>query len=146
MTESVSAGDRRVRRAIFVGLLALMGAWVGWSACAGGPRLALTAEQEQGRVLYTQYCTQCHGGAKGGKLQDIPPRHNANGHTWHHPDQQLTAIVLDGFSFSVESQKMPAFKGQLTEEDVRAVLAYIKTWWTPEQREWQAKVTAEAGQ
>ena len=38
---------------------------------------------------------------------------------------------------------MPAFKDQLTEEDVRAVLAYMKSWWTPEQRESQAKVTAE---
>ncbi|MSQ33939.1 MAG: cytochrome c [Dehalococcoidia bacterium] len=144
---TVGHGSHGLARAIFIGLVTLLGAWVGWSACAGaGPELALTAEEGRGRVLYTQYCAQCHGGATGGKLKDIPPRHNANGHTWHHPDQQLIEIVLNGFSFSVESQKMPAFKATLTEEDVRVVLAYIKTWWTSEQREWQAKVIAQAGQ
>ncbi len=101
---------------------------------------------ERGAVLYQANCQSCHGGATGGKGTDIPPPHNANGHTWHHPDQQLTEIILDGFSFSVGPQKMPAFKDKLSEEDVKAVLAYIKTWWTPEQREWQAKVTAQAGQ
>lgn len=75
-------------------------------------------------------------------MRDIPPPHNANGHTWHHPDQQLTDIVLNGFSFSVERQKMPAFKDTLTEDDVQAILSHIKMWWTDEQRQHQAEVTA----
>ena len=130
-----------------MGMLALLGAWVGWSACAGrGPQPALSAEQERGSALYAQYCVQCHGGATGGKLKDIPPPHNANGHTWHHPDQQLTDFVLNGIAVSLESQVMPAFKDKLTEEDVKAILAYIETWWTPEQRQFQATVTAQFGQ
>ncbi len=102
---------------------------------------------EKGAVLYQANCLSCHGGSTGGNLRDIPPPHNANGHTWHHPDQQLIDIVLNGLSFSVEGQqKMPAFKDKLTEEDVKAILAYIKTWWTPKQRAWQATVTAQSGQ
>lgn len=36
---------------------------------------------------------------------------------------------------------MPAFREQLNEDDVTAILAYIKTWWTDEQREFQAEAT-----
>lgn len=101
---------------------------------------------ERGKALYRENCQSCHGGETGGQLRDIPPPHNANGHTWHHPDQQIIDIILNGFSFSVERQKMPAFKDALSKEDARAILAYIKTWWTDEQRKWQAEVTAQSGQ
>jgi mono/diheme cytochrome c family protein len=37
---------------------------------------------------------------------------------------------------------MPAFAETLTDAEVEAVLAYIKTMWTEEQREIQADVTA----
>lgn len=94
-------------------------------------------------MLYAQNCATCHGGATGGTLKAIPPPHNANGHTWHHPDQQLKEMVLDGITFSLEEQKMPAFKDRLSEADVEAILAYIRTWWTSEQKIFQATVTAE---
>ena len=97
----------------------------------------------KGAALYKANCQICHGGATGGKLRDIPPPHNANGHTWDHADQQIIDMALNGISFSLEAQRMPAFKDKLSEEDVRAVLAYIKTWWTEEQRQWQANVTAQ---
>lgn len=103
----------------------------------------LTTQQTRGSDLYQQNCLQCHGGATGGKLKDIPPPHNANGHTWHHADQQLTDMTLNGISFSLEEQKMPAFRDKLAEEDVKAILAYIKTWWTEEQRKWQREVTEQ---
>jgi mono/diheme cytochrome c family protein len=98
---------------------------------------------QAGAGLYQANCQVCHGGATGGKLKDIPPPHNANGHTWHHADQQLTDMILNGITFSLEDQKMQAFKDRLTEGDVKAILAYIKTWWTEEQRAWQGKVTEQ---
>jgi mono/diheme cytochrome c family protein len=101
---------------------------------------------QRGATLYQASCQICHGGATGGKLRDIPPPHNANGHTWHHADQQLIAMTLNGISFSVEEQKMPAFKDKLSEDDVRAILAYIKTWWTEDQRKQQQQVTEQWGQ
>jgi len=39
--------------------------------------------------------------------------------------------------------KMQPFKDRLSAEEVDAVLAYIKTMWTPEQREVQAGFTRE---
>jgi mono/diheme cytochrome c family protein len=85
-------------------------------------------------------------------MTGIPPRHNANGHTWHHSDRQLMDTILNGSGEMGEmmrqmlgapqgTPRMPAFKATLTEEDIAAILAYIKTWWTEEQREWQAQVT-----
>jgi mono/diheme cytochrome c family protein len=86
-------------------------------------------------------------------MSDMPPRHNANGHTWHHPDCQLTHIILNGSGEMGEMMRrmmgqadtpaMPVFRDRLSEEDARAILAYIKTWWTAEQREAQARFTQE---
>ncbi len=75
-------------------------------------------------------------------MRDIPPPHNANGHTWHHPDQLLMDIIQNGLAFAVEGQPtMPAFKDTLSPEETGMIVAYIKTLWTPEQRSFQATVT-----
>jgi hypothetical protein len=49
-----------------------------------------------GLEIYYQNCMACHGGPTGGQIDDIPPPHNAQGHTWHHPDCELEQIVLEG--------------------------------------------------
>lgn len=124
--------------------------FLGTSGCSKSELPSVTPARfslDEGKALYATYCFQCHGGETGGKLRDIPPPHNANGHTWHHPDQQLTQIILEGLSFSAPDQpKMPAFRDRLTVEQVQAILAYIKTWWTPEQRSTQATVTASTAE
>lgn len=97
-----------------------------------------------GRELYEENCLSCHGGDEGGEISDNPPRHNENGHTWHHPDCLLTEITLRGpaaWGGTPGAGSMPAFEGQLTEDDVAAILAYVKTWWTDEQRAYQSDIT-----
>lgn len=85
---------------------------------------------------------------------DIPPPHNKNGHTWHHPDCQLVEIVLRGsgemgtmmrrmMGAPEGTPRMPAFGDILSRGDVEAILGYIKTWWTAEQRETQALITRQ---
>lgn len=87
-------------------------------------------------------------------MMAYPPRHNASGHTWHHPDCQLTTTVLKGsgemgemmrgmMGVPPDAPRMPAFQGTLTEGDVMEILAYIKTWWNEEQRESQARLTQQ---
>ncbi len=114
------------------------------AACGGGagPDPDVVARGEQ---LYTASCVQCHGGPAGGQIGDMPPRHNAQGHTWHHADCVLTDIVLDGLPARPGASGdniMPAFRDQLTKADVDATLTYLKTWWTDEQQRHQAEVTA----
>ena len=114
-------------------------------------KATLSASEERGAALYTANCLSCHVGATGGTMTDLPPRHNANGHTWHHADCQITDIILNGSGEMGQMMRdmmggkdvppMPTFKEKLTEEEVAVILAYIKTWWTQEQREWQVRVT-----
>lgn len=113
--------------------------------CGGDATDADPAQVERGRELYAAHCVRCHGGETGGEISDIPPRHNAEGHTWHHSDCLLTDIVLEGpaprAGTGVDFPEMPAFEDELSEEEVAAILAYLKTWWTDDQREFQAEVT-----
>ena len=74
-------------------------------SCQGGDGEA----KPVGQILYETNCQSCHGGASGGRIDEIPPRHNANGHTWHHPDQQLIQIITGGYKVSDERGEMPAF-------------------------------------
>ncbi len=98
-------------------------------------------ELARGEALYDMHCVACHGGATGGSIDDIPPPHNAQGHTWHHADCDLVDIVMDGMPQREGYPEMPAFGDQLTVEEVEAILTYIKTWWEPQQREIQADVS-----
>src|SRR5579884_4144742 len=103
-----------MRRPPFALAIACLGS-VGLLACGGGGQV------ERGAALYEANCRSCHSGATGGTVRDIPPPHNANGHTWHHQDCLLTKIILDGFEdpdAPEDKPKMPAFKGQLTDDEV----------------------------
>jgi len=124
------------------GLVLAFGSPVAWPGAVG---LALL--QRQGEQVYNANCVSCHLGPDGGTIEDDPPRHNANGHTWHHPDCALRTAVREGSAGIVDVSRsampMQPFKDLLSPEDVEAVLAYIKTMWTPAQREAQASFTRE---
>lgn len=102
-----------------------------------------------GESLYAQYCAACHGVDLQGSptwkelLSDgslPPPPHDSTGHTWHHADELLIRIILNGGDVSRNS-KMPAFKKTLTEDDAVAILEFIKSKWGREEREFQWWIT-----
>ncbi len=106
----------------------------------------------RGEKLYNENCLVCHKGAEGGTMMDYPPRHNANGHTWHHPDCELTYIIVYGSNAMTEmmrqmmnvpttTPRMPAWRDKLSREEIDAILAFIRTMWTEEQRGAHARVT-----
>ena len=94
-----------------------------------------------GAEIYADYCAACHGEDLEGEpdwrtrkdtgRMPAPP-HDASGHTWHHPDQQLflltkygvAALVGDGYQ-----SDMGAYDGILSDDEIIAVLAYIKSTW-----------------
>ena len=132
---------------MFVALLLL-------SACTGsrpsGDTTPGKAVLESGRVLYAASCQACHGDQQGVGRLALVPSHDSGGHTWHHPDGQLLQTVLDGTSAIRESLglppsdiEMPPFMERLTQKEVLAILSYIKTWWTEEQRDSQAAVSRQ---
>ena len=62
------------------------------------------------------------------------PPHDATGHTWHHPDTQLFAITRHGTAALVGNgykSRMEGFGDTLSDDDILAVLAYIKSTWPP---------------
>lgn len=123
-----------VRCAVITALAAVCGSVEAVYGQAGSAEM-LT----KGADLYATYCQPCHGDRQGKGTTSGTSPHNEKGHTWHHPDMQLKDWTLNGKPGF--RQEMPAFKGMLTEKDVEAILAFIKSWWTPEQREIQADIT-----
>lgn len=116
----------------------------------------VTAEEVViGRELYAETCASCHGvnlegqpdwkRRLGNGLMPAPP-HDETGHTWYHSDQDLFTITKRGVEAVVPGYEsdMPAFEGVLTDEQIRAILAYIKSTWPARQRAFQAEVTANA--
>jgi mono/diheme cytochrome c family protein len=102
-----------------------------------------------GRAIYQQYCAACHGakgeGKPGWQQRDTlgelpPPPHGSEGHTWKHGDGMLYRIIRGGWRDPFNKTKrltMPAYKDVLSPGEIKAVIAYLKTLWTPEQRSTQ---------
>ena len=94
-----------------------------------------------GAKVYAQHCASCHGA----KLEGQPdwrrrlangrmpaPPHDESGHTWHHPDEMLFGITKNGLAPYAPpgyESDMPAFAGQLSDDEIWAALAYIKGHW-----------------
>jgi mono/diheme cytochrome c family protein len=98
-----------------------------------------------GEKLYASHCASCHGANLEGQpdwRKRLPngrlpaPPHDASGHTWHHPDEVLFAITKHGlvppYAPPGYESDMPAFGGKLSDQEIRAVLGYIKSRWSPE--------------
>lgn len=96
-----------------------------------------------GREVYTQYCAACHGARLEGQADwrrrrsngRLPaPPHDDSGHTWHHGDNVLFGITQKGlvppYAPKGYASDMPAFGETLSDEEIWAVLAYIKSHWT----------------
>lgn len=101
-----------------------------------------------GQALYLEYCASCHGANLKGQpdwMERLPsgrlpaPPHDETGHTWHHSDEQLLRIVRDGLAAIAPGYEtdMPAFGGTLSDQEIVAILDYIKQTWPDREREVQ---------
>ncbi len=101
----------------------------------------------RGKAIYVGYCAACHGANLQGqpdwqtpdKDGYLPaPPHDQDGHTWHHADQLLFDItklgMAEGANIKDYKSRMPAFVGVLPDDDIVAVLSYIKSTWPEEIR------------
>lgn len=122
-------------------------------ACSGRGSPGPADQLAQGRAIYQANCAACHGQSGEGQPswrrqnpdETYPaPPHDATGHTWHHGDGLLFRIVRDGgkiYETPGFKSAMPAFGDRLSGEEIRAVIAYLKTLWDTEKRTYQAEAS-----
>jgi mono/diheme cytochrome c family protein len=126
-----------------IAALAVGAGWIFWPLASAGRADADDARQVAlGTVVYRDHCASCHGANLEGQLDwksrkpdgRLPaPPHDETGHTWHHPDDMLFQITKLGLKPPMApagyQSDMPAFDAVLTDEQIWAVLAYIKSKW-----------------
>lgn len=125
-----------------------------------GPTFIDPADQTlvmQGKAIYTNNCAACHGESLQGQPNwrermansRLPaPPHDKTGHTWHHPDAMLVDMVKNGLVPGKTAPRgyvsdMPAYGATLSDEEIIAVIAYIKSTWPPKVLEAQKEVTLQ---
>jgi mono/diheme cytochrome c family protein len=114
-----------------------------------------TARIAQGQALYGVHCANCHGKNLEGQPNwrtPLPngrmpaPPHDKTGHTWHHTDAALTGVTklgLKPFAGDNYESDMPAFGTILSDEEIEAILAYIKSTWPERERNYQQQITQQ---
>ena len=101
-----------------------------------------------GKIVYQKNCSSCHkvnlAGVPQWKIRDdkgnlqAPPL-NGQGHAWHHHDEMLFKIIKYGTESFVENYEgdMKAYKDKLSDAEIIAVLAYLKSYWPKDKYERQ---------
>lgn len=118
----------------------------------------VTSEQiALGQDLYAQNCASCHGANLEGEpdwkrrldngRMPAPP-HDESGHSWHHSDQDLFAITKLGVGGVVPGYEsdMPAFADIMSDDEIAAVFAFIKSTWPEREQGYQVEITARKEQ
>lgn len=107
------------------------------------------AQVARGQQVYNQSCASCHGpnlqgqpgwATPGPDGLQLPPAHDDSGHTWHHSDRVLYETIRDGMNDPLKPNsplRMPAFKSKLSDAEVRAVIEFMKSYWSPDNRQYQ---------
>lgn len=98
-----------------------------------------SAQIQRGYALFSQNCASCHGvngqGAPnwsrpGVQGKDAAPPLNGTGHAWHHPMKALMTTIMYG---TVRlGGAMPAWKDQLSEQDISDIVAWFQSQWPDE--------------
>jgi mono/diheme cytochrome c family protein len=111
---------------------------------------------EIGRVAYARHCASCHGKNLQGETNWrrrrsdgtlAAPPHDLSGHTWHHPDKHLFDITKFGGQRNAPPgfvSRMPGFEDTMADNEIHAVLAFIKSRWTEAVRNRQAGITSRS--
>ena len=122
--------------------------------------VALASEDvARGAALYAEHCASCHGkdlegapdwrkmGADG--LYPAPP-HDETGHTWHHGDRLLFDYTKLGGEAALARRGVADFESGMTgfghilsDDEIRDVLAFIKSTWPIALRRHQEQMTRQ---
>lgn len=137
-------------------VLAAVLALGGWRFLGADATAPTAAELTRGQELYAANCASCHGADGAGQADwrtrradgrlPAPPL-NGDGHTWHHPDRQLIAIITHGveaFAPAGYRSDMAGFGDRLSADEIRQILAYLKSTWPSDKLARQQAITERA--
>jgi mono/diheme cytochrome c family protein len=151
-TKKKRAKSKRVSRrwsvplGVVVGVIVVVGigvivgfrSWISRDPGGSQAATAVTAEVLQvGESRYQAACAACHGVEGEGHVLLNAPALNGSEHSWHHPDEQIIGLIRNG------GTNMPPVGAVWNQEEIDAVLAYFKQWWSPQQRRSQAGTIGE---
>lgn len=151
MRRAVTNAGTRFLAAVLVASLLVASAALAWWRFGRAPAFTMDTTDvrvlAKGEAIYVERCASCHGekleGQRNWRVR-LPngrmpaPPHDATGHTWHHPSAVLFGIVSEGvtkFAPPGYESDMPAFGDVLSDDEIRAVLAYIRSRWPEEVRQ-----------
>ena len=88
----------------------------------------------QGQQLYEKHCAECHGSDGNGKPPAYPPLNGNPALTMDNPVNPLRLVLNGGFAPSTAGNPrpygMPPFGQQLNDEQVAALVSYIRHSWS----------------
>ena len=100
-----------------------------------------------GAGVYEANCAACHGADLEGQANwrspgedgRLPaPPHDETGHTWHHDGDTLFRLTKYGVGALINDpdygSNMPIYEDVLSDEEIIAVLSFIKSTWPEEIR------------
>ncbi len=134
--------------AVLAGVAALT---FGWRTVAPAGTVLLPSDPDVvslGEMVYVENCASCHGMSLEGQPSwrspgpdgRLPaPPHDETGHTWHHDGDTLFRLTKYGTAALIGDptyeNNMPIYEGILTDDEIIAVLSYIKSTWPQEIRD-----------
>lgn len=101
-----------------------------------------SGRETDGEALYARHCASCHGAAGGGDgwnapALPVPPTAHSDADLMStRPDDTLYDGIAGGAWVLDGSPRMPAFADLLTPEQIRALVAHIRTLCACEGPEW----------
>lgn len=140
------------------GLFGLVALAAGWLWLADGSIFGDAVDPNviaRGEKVYQDSCAKCHGvDLKGefgemsveliklndaanerradGEVSQIAPPHDASGQTWRYGEAKLFEIIKFGgnrLAPGSQNSRMPGFEGTLADDEIVAVIAYMKQFW-----------------
>lgn len=128
-------GEREVALTNALKLLESRNGGSTWSAWGGDTQPEQPAAR-RGKALFEVNCQPCHGYRAMGetlvwdeRANSLAPALDDSAHAWHHTDKQLVATILDGLPQG--SGRMVGWRGRLSTDQARDIVAYLKTLWGP---------------
>jgi ubiquinol-cytochrome c reductase cytochrome b subunit len=98
----------------------------------GGTQVAASGIAAHGQAVYTQNCASCHQANGAGQAGVFPPL-AGNPYVTGPPKQVIHTLLYGLQGAQVEGKtygaQMPAWKGNLTNADIAAVITYIRSSW-----------------